>query len=124
MSIENELGRIADALYLIAGSFDAASAVINRVETGAGTKEEAAGAETKAADVEAKAADVEAKEKTVEEKASKTEPPSLDDVVAALQKYIKANGRDAAVELLGKFGAKRASDIDEGKRADFVREAG
>jgi len=107
MSIENELGRIASALELIAGSFDAASAVVNRVEVKAETK----------------AADVETKEKAVEEKASKTEPPSLDDVVAALQKYIKANGRDAAVELLGKFGAKRASDIDEDKRADFVKEA-
>jgi len=108
MSIEKDLARIADALEKIAASFEGASAVINR-----------SGPETKAADVETK-------EKTVEEKASTTtgtEPPSLDDVVAALQKYIKANGRDAAVELLDKFGAKRASDIDESKRADFVKEA-
>lgn len=58
-----------------------------------------------------------------EEETAEVEVPDLDAVVKALQAYMKANGREAAVELLGKYGAKRASDIAEDKRAAFVKDA-
>jgi hypothetical protein len=50
-------------------------------------------------------------------------PPDIDEVVKALQAFMVANGRDAAVELLTKYEAKRASDIPEDKRAEFIKEA-
>jgi hypothetical protein len=106
MSIERDLARVADALEKIAASFEGAAAVVSR--SGPAVEGAAEGA----------------REKPAEDGGKKDgDAPSLDEVVAALQKYMKANGRDAAVKLLAKFGAKRASDIDEAKRADFVKEA-
>jgi len=103
MSIDKDLARIADALEKIAAS--AGRAAVNVTTT----------CETRAP-AEEKPAETKAKEKPAE-------APDLKGVVAALQGYMKANGREAAVELLAKFGAKRASDIDEAKRADFIKEA-
>jgi len=102
MSIDKDLARIADALEKIAASAGRAAVnVTTTCEAPAGGKP---------------AAKTEAKEKPAE-------APDLKEVVAALQGYMKANGREAAVELLAKFGAKRASDIDEARRADFIKEA-
>jgi hypothetical protein len=114
MSIERDLARIADALEKIAGSTHAAAAAVREEKPAVTTREE------KPADKPKTDA---AEEKPKTDVAEGGAAPSLDEVVAALQKYMKANGRDAAVELLGRFGAKRASDIDEAKRADFVKEA-
>lgn len=46
--------------------------------------------------------------------------PSQADVTAAAQGYAKANGRDALVELLGKYGAQNVSGVPEDKRAEFI----
>lgn len=112
MALENEVKRIADALEKIAealGSLEievpqgqVAEAPAKQAEKPAKTEKETPPAEGKKEDGKA---------------------PDLDTVVKALQAYMQANGRDAAVELLGKYDAKRASDIAEDKRADFIKEA-
>jgi chromatin remodeling complex protein RSC6 len=145
MGIEKDLARIASALERIAAAVSQGP-VAEKPETKAAEKPETKAAEkpeTKAAEkpetkkaaekpetkaaVEPEVAKAEEPEvtKAEEPEVAKAEEsvPSLDDVVAALQKYMKANGRDAAVELLAKYEAKRASDIAEEKRADFVKEA-
>ncbi len=124
MAIEDTLERIATALEKIAGTIDnleievPQTTVNNVAETPAAEEKEApapAGEEQEAPPA------VEKKEEKPADDGGKA--PDLDAVVKVLQAYMKANGREAAVELLGKYKAKRASDIAEDKRAAFVREA-
>lgn len=118
--IETELKRIADALEKIAASAGGAKVVVN---TGAacGVEAESAAGKGKPDSVKGESTDGKGKGESTGGKGA--EAPSLDDTVKALQRYMKANGRDAAVELLAKYGAKRASDVAEDKRAAFVKEA-
>lgn len=46
--------------------------------------------------------------------------PSADDVTDAAQAFIKANSREALIELLGTFDAKNISGLPEDKRAAFI----
>jgi hypothetical protein len=46
--------------------------------------------------------------------------PSLDDVKAAAQALVAANGREALAELLSEYDAKNLSSVPEDKRADFI----
>ena len=81
-------------------------------------------AEEQAKPATRKAAD---KPKAEEPAADKEEPksdvPSHDDVVAAAQALVGANGREALAELLGEFDAKNLSGIGEDKRAAFIEKA-
>lgn len=106
MAIEDYMKRIAAALEKIAGALDNLE-----VEVPAG--------DVKLETVEKAPAD----EKQEKAPPADEKAPDLDAVVKALQDHMKANGRDSAVELLGKYEAKRASDIAEDKRAAFIKEA-
>lgn len=108
MAIEKDLKRVADALERIA-ELMSAPITINEDKPAGETKKQPA-KETK-------------KQPAKEEKTGDADAPELDDVVKALQAYMKKEGREAAVELLGKYEAKRASDIAEEKRAEFIKEA-
>jgi hypothetical protein len=129
MAIEDTLGRIATALEKIAASIDSLEIEVPAQQTttvvnNTPSKEETAPpAEEKKAPAKekAKAAAKEKKEETPADDDGKA--PDLDAVVKALQAYMGANGREATIELLGKYGAKRASDIAEDKRAAFIKEA-
>lgn len=58
--------------------------------------------------------------------APESEPePEFDqaDVDQALLAYIKAKGRDEALKLLQKFGAKTSKAVAESDRAAFIKEA-
>jgi hypothetical protein len=117
MSIEQLFERIATALEKIA------QAGIDGMTAPSGAEKEMAKAENDAKAVKAETpvkTEVPAK---AEAPADKKKAPSLDDVIAALSGHMKVNGRDAAVALLAKYGAKRASDIPEDKREDFVTAA-
>lgn len=46
--------------------------------------------------------------------------PTKDDLTAAAQALVAANGRDALAELVEKFKAKNLSSIAEGDRAAFI----
>jgi hypothetical protein len=46
--------------------------------------------------------------------------PSIDDVKAAAQALVAANGREALAELLSEYDAKNLSSVPEDKRADFI----
>lgn len=118
MALENEVKRIADALEKIAEALGSLEIEVPAAQTAAKAEKKAT-ATKKTAEKPAKTAPP-AAEETAEDGG---EAPDLDTVVKALQAYMQANGRDAAVELLGKYGAKRASDIAEDKRAAFVKEA-
>lgn len=61
----------------------------------------------------------------VEEQATDetTSSPSIDDVKAAAQVLVKANGREALAELLAEFKAENLSGLAEGKRAAFIAAA-
>lgn len=48
------------------------------------------------------------------------EVPSLDDVRAAAQKIVAANGRDALADRLAEFGAVNLSALPEDRRAEFI----
>lgn len=114
--LETELKRIADALEKIAATLEGGAASVSK-----GTHQKPAAKEEKAAP-----AKEEKKAETAppaEEETAEVEVPDLDTVVKALQAYMQANGRDAAVELLTRYGAKKASDIPEDKRAAFVKDA-
>lgn len=49
--------------------------------------------------------------------------PTHDEVVAAAQALVTANGREALAELLTELGAKNLSGIAEKDRADFIAKA-
>jgi len=112
MAMEDYLKRIATALETIAGALNNLEVEVP-ASTGTPAKETPPAKEEKKADPP----------KKDEKPADDGAVPDLDTVVKALQAYMKANGRDAAVELLGKYEAKRASDIAEDKRAAFMKEA-
>lgn len=122
MTIEATLVRIADALEKIAGTIDNLEIEIpsgQTVETEAEVEKKTPAKEEKKAPAEEKKTPP-AEEKKVPADDGKV--PDLDDVIAALQGYMKTNGRDDAVALLTKYDAKRASDIPEDKRAAFIKE--
>jgi Skp family chaperone for outer membrane proteins len=122
--LENEIKRIADALEQIAGALSGLEIEVpEKAET---KKAETKKAETKKAEpkkAEPKKAETKKAEPKKSEPKNDVEAPKLDDVVAALQAYMKTEGRDAAVELLNKYDAKRASDISEDKREEFIADA-
>lgn len=67
----------------------------------------------------------EPKGKTVEEVPQEAEPlaadvPSKEDVTAAAQALVAANGREALAELLEQLGAKNLSSIPDDKKAEFI----
>lgn len=74
---------------------------------------------SKTEDTETKSKETEVKGK---DKAGDDVPevPSAEDVTAAAQRLNKANGREALVEMLGKFDAKNVSGIAEERRQDFI----
>lgn len=120
MALENEVKRIADALEKIA---EALGSLEIEIPQGQVAEAPAKQAEKPAKQAEKPAKAEEKKTPPAEGKKEDGKAPDLDTVVKALQAYMQANGRDAAVELLGKYDAKRASDIAEEKRADFIKEA-
>lgn len=115
--LEEHVKRIADALEKIAEALGSLEIEVPAAQTAAKAEKKAAA--TKTAEKPAKTTPPAAEETA----GDGGKAPDLDTVVKALQAYMQANGRDAAVELLGKYGAKRASDIAEDKRAAFVKEA-
>lgn len=117
--LEEHVKRIADALEKIAEALGSLEIEVPAAQTAAKAEKKAAATKTAPAEAEKETAPP-AEEKPAEDGGK---APDLDTVVKALQAYMQANGRDAAVELLGKYGAKRASDIAEDKRAAFVKEA-
>ena len=108
MSIEKNIERIADALEAIAKG--AALAIPPQGATPAATKPAAVKAATKAAPAPAPepepTAEAEAAEAVTKEQ--------VGNVIVAL---IQANQRDAAVKLLGSYGAKAVSEV---KEADYA----
>ena len=120
--MEGSIERIASALERIAAALEGVEPAAPRTQA-AEKQAEGKPAEKQAEGKPAeKQAEGKAAEKQAEGKAAE-KVPSLDDVVAALQKYMAANGRGAAVELLARYKAKRASDVPEADRAAFVKEA-
>lgn len=55
--------------------------------------------------------------------AAPVKPPVSEDIVKAVRVYAQANGFTKTRELLGKFGAARASDIAPEKYAEFLEAA-
>jgi hypothetical protein len=107
MTIEDTLKRIAEASERIADALE-------KIEAPSVERKE-----TKKPEPAAKKAP--AKSKTKEPDAE--EAPKLDAVVKALQALMERDGREAAVELLSKYDAKRASDLDPSVRAEFIQAA-
>ena len=62
----------------------------------------------------------ETKVEAPEEKPDAAEVPSADEVTDAAQAFVKANSREALIELLGSFGSKNISGLPEEHRADFI----
>lgn len=120
MALENEVKRIADALEKIAEALGSLEIEVPQGRVAEAPAKQVAEAPAKQAEKPAK---TEKETPPAEGKKEDGKAPDLDTVVKALQAYMQANGRDAAVELLGKYDAKRASDIAEDKRADFIKEA-
>lgn len=123
--IEKNIERIATALETIAAALSAGQN-INVSSTAADVPEaaiEKAAKKSAKAPVEKAPVEKAPVEKAPVEKAPVEKVPSLEEVVAALQGYLKANGRDAAVALLNAHGAVRASDMPEDKRAEFIAAA-
>ena len=50
------------------------------------------------------------------------EVPTAEEVKARLMDFVRTNGKDRAVAILKKFGAKKLSDISEENRAAFVEQ--
>lgn len=57
---------------------------------------------------------------TEEPKAPEPEPEPYETVAEVVTNLIKAKGREAAVAVLKRFGAKTARDIPPEKRLDFI----
>lgn len=114
------LDRIADALIAhLAADGAPAAATPKKVEPKAATpkdetKKEEPAPETKV-DPESPA-----EEPLVE---TEGEPVTYADVKDRILKVTSAKGRDAAVALLGKFGAAKGQDVPEERYGDFVAEA-
>lgn len=62
-------------------------------------------------------------EATSAPEAAAASPVSYPDVVTAINALAKAKGRDAAVDLLGQFGAAKGPDLKPEQFAEFIQKA-
>lgn len=68
--------------------------------------------------------EAEAPAEPADEATDNDNPPSVDDVRAALQDYTVAHGIPAGTALLKEFGAARISELNEGDYHAFVKRCG
>lgn len=113
----------------INGLVDAAAlgAFLSNVESEHSIAESAAptSASKPAPKTETKKVEEPKEEKPAGKKVEETAPPAADvptkeEVTAAAQALVGANGREALAELLEQFGAKNLSTIPDDKKAEFI----
>lgn len=133
MSLENAIMNLVEAVQANTAALEANTAAQGGEVAEAPAKPakaapaKAAPAKAAPAKGKAKAAPVEEEEEDDggfggEEEEGEAEDITLDDVKVALQRYAKAEGKPAAMEILKKYGVSNIAKLDEGDFGPIVEE--